>query len=139
MIVVGVDRSEQAKRALRWAVGEARLRGTTVRAVHAFRLPMPNGRNYIPRELLDRGFLERKALEIVDAVADEIARENPNVTIDRVAREGTPATVLCEAAEHADLLVVGSHRKRMTSLLLGSVDNQCALRAPCAVVIVDRG
>ena len=45
--------------------------------------------------------------------------------------------MLSEAAEDADLLVVGSRGLGgFKELLLGSVGHQCAQHAPCPVVIV---
>ena len=38
-IVVGIDGSQQAVEALRWAIGEARLRGATIDAVDAWNYP----------------------------------------------------------------------------------------------------
>ena len=38
-ILVGVDGSPESKEALRWAVAEARLRGTDLRAVHVWQYP----------------------------------------------------------------------------------------------------
>ena len=38
-IVVGIDGSEQAVEALRWAIGEARLRGATIDAIDAWNYP----------------------------------------------------------------------------------------------------
>jgi hypothetical protein len=44
VIVVGVDGSEESKRAMRWAVTEAQLRQTAVRAVYAFLTPAVSAR-----------------------------------------------------------------------------------------------
>src|SRR5690606_10977254 len=38
-VVVGVDDSDHARRALRWAIGEARARGSALRVVHAWMPP----------------------------------------------------------------------------------------------------
>jgi nucleotide-binding universal stress UspA family protein len=59
--------------------------------------------------------------------------------VERVVREGQPAEVLVEAAEDADLLVVGSRGLGgFRGLLLGSVGQQCAHHARCPVVIVPK-
>jgi|1186.fasta_scaffold266569_2 nucleotide-binding universal stress UspA family protein len=52
------------------------------------------------------------------------------------AREGDPAKVVVELAEHhgADLLVIGN--RGMQRRLLGSVPNTVSHRAPCSVLIV---
>ncbi len=137
MIVVGVDKTNESKRALRWAVNEARVRHTRVQAVHAFRAPQITGRNYIPPELLEPARLQAQALKIVADTADPIARDNPDVRIDRIVCEGMPVRILCDAARHADLLVVGSRNcRRMRKLVTSSVSHKCATDAPCPIVIV---
>jgi len=40
IIVVGVDGSGNSRGALDWALNEARLRGSSVRAVHAWEIPV---------------------------------------------------------------------------------------------------
>ena len=64
------------------------------------------------------------------ALAETSARERSIV-------HGSPADVLIEAAEDAELLVVGSHgHGAVAALFLGSVSMRCAQLAPCPVVIV---
>ena len=53
MIVVGVDGSASSRDAIRWAVDEARVRKTTVRAVYAWQLPIVTGFAYVPADVLD--------------------------------------------------------------------------------------
>jgi len=45
VIVVGMDRSDSAKAALRFALEEARLRQSRVRVVHAWQFRSPYGRS----------------------------------------------------------------------------------------------
>ena len=67
------------------------------------------------------------------------AGESPAFALERVVEQGAAADVLVRAAEHADLLVVGSRgHGGFSGLLLGSVSQQCAQHALCAVVIVRR-
>ncbi|WP_328908378.1 universal stress protein [Streptomyces sp. NBC_00234] len=50
---------------------------------------------------------------------------------------GNPAQALVDAAEGADMLVVGSRgRGGFRRALLGSVSQQAALHAPCPTVII---
>jgi nucleotide-binding universal stress UspA family protein len=137
LVVVGVDGSEESKEAFRWALEEAHLRQATLRAVHAWTYPAIFGPTYIPPEVIDRSVFEREAKQALDAIVAEIAGENPPAYVERVATEGPAAEVLVEAAAEADLLVVGSRgHGGFTGLLLGSVSQQCAHHAACAVVIV---
>jgi nucleotide-binding universal stress UspA family protein len=133
-IVVGVDGSEESKAALRWAVEEARLRGAPLRAVYAWSLPYVEGLGLAPTED-ELESHERDGRGLLDAVIAEVGSEG--VDIERAAVQGGPARVLVEAAEGADLLVVGSRgHGGFTGLLLGSVSQQCAHHATCPVVIV---
>jgi len=138
VIVVGVDGSEPSKAALRWALEEARLRGATLRAVHAWAVPAVyvHGSAF-PPELVDRDLIRERAEESLDAVVTEVAGASPAVAIEPATGEGPPGRVLVEAARDADLLVVGSRgHGGFAGLLLGSVSQQCAQHAECAVVIV---
>ena len=95
------------------------------------------GLTYIAPEILDRRVIEEAADKTLGEAVAEVAGENPLAYVERVVTEGPAAQALVEAAEDADLLVVGSRgHGGFTGLLLGSVSQQCAHHAPCAVVIV---
>lgn len=133
MIVVGVDGSPSAQAALRFALGEARLRDTGVRAVAAWHLPAAAyGGAFDPALVGTLGPQTREALErALDAV------DATSVQVETVVREGAPARVLLDEADDADLLVLGSRGLGgFRGLLLGSVSQQCVHHAPCPVVIV---
>ena len=54
-----------------------------------------------------------------------------------MVREGNAAQVLLDAAQGADLLVVGSRgHGGFTEALLGSVSQHCVHHAQCPIVIV---
>jgi nucleotide-binding universal stress UspA family protein len=139
-IVVGVDGSDASKAALRWALAEAKLRGDSVLAVHAWQVPvLPVDVGPPPVPALDTVTmlpdLERNARALVERVVEEVAAD-AGVEVETVAIEGAPATVLIDAARDAELLVVGSRgHGGFLGLLLGSVSMQVALHAPCPVVI----
>ena len=64
MIVVGVDGSEESKPALDWALDEARLRQTPLRAVYAWGMPVLGPWDFIPSpDLLDPKIIAGKARE----------------------------------------------------------------------------
>jgi nucleotide-binding universal stress UspA family protein len=136
-IVVGVDGSPISKVALRWAVGQARLTGATVDAVIAWQYPEAmHGNAWAAMLVEEPGFGVLAEKELTEAIS-EVAGQDPDVTINPVVVEGWPAEVLLNAAEGADLLVVGSRgRGGFTSALLGSVSQNCAHHATCPLLII---
>lgn len=140
VIVVGVDHSDGAKDALRFALEEARLRRATLRAVHAWQLGY-FGATGMEGLLPPAGPELREVREAAEAALDATLREAipdaGEVEIERRVVEGAPAAVLVEESRAADLLVVGSRGLGgFGRLLLGSVSQQCAQHAECPVVIV---
>ena len=137
-VVVGVDGSPQALRAVRWAVPEARRRQAVLQLVTALawtedtldELPglgqAPYGR-YL-REAAEKGLV---------AAADVAAEVDPDVPVERELVLGFPAGVLLERSQTAELLVVGDHgRGRIASAVAGSVAVSVAARSACPVVVV---
>lgn len=140
VIVVGVDGSQGAQAALEWAAAEARLRGATLRIVHGWHLPAAtygSGGFVPPVGMSWEDDLEAAARTGLDKVVDGAAELLSGIEVERRLGEGPAATVLTQAAQDADLLVVGSRGLGgFKELLLGSVGHQCAQHAPCPVVIV---
>ena len=142
VIVVGVDHSEGAKAALRFALEEAKLRRATLRVVHAWQY------GYIGATGLEGGAYPalggdiKELRDSAETAFEETLRESipeTDVEIERRVVEGRPATVLVAESQGAELLVVGSRgHGGFTGLLLGSVSQQCAHHAACPVVIVHR-
>lgn len=133
-IVVGVDGSEHARRAVAWAVEEARLRDAELELVHATidrDLPAWPAHASVPThdELAAAGReLIEEAVQSVDV---------GEVAVASTTGSGSPARRLCEAAEGADLLVVGARGLGgFRGLLMGSVSQQVVQHAPCPVVVV---
>jgi len=135
-IVVGVDGSESSLRALAWAVAEADLRGAEVDLLHSWSYAALGYEGTVAPMLSDlRDELVAEAQAVLDDACSAVAHEGV-VVHPRIAH-GSPARSLIDAAEGADLLVVGSRgRGGFRGLLLGSVSQQCAPHAPCPVVIV---
>jgi nucleotide-binding universal stress UspA family protein len=122
-VVVGIDGSPAADRALSFAAAHGRAHRAEVRMVGA--VPALASEKDIAEI---RILLERAAKPYVD----------PEVALYFVAdaREGAPGEVLCEAARHADLLVVGRRGAGETSSPLGSVSDECVRYSACPVVVV---
>jgi nucleotide-binding universal stress UspA family protein len=140
-IVVGVDGSSHSDAALRWALREARAHGAALDVVTAWHYPYTTDiSGMVPMTVAgldvaeDARKLQDKALE--DALLLE-PFPGGSIEIERIVKQGGAAHVLLEAADGADLLVVGSRgRGGFTGLLLGSVSHQVASHAHCPVVVV---
>ena len=134
LVVVGVDGSAGAQGALRWAAEEARIRTARLRVVHAWSyLDQPSGG-------FDPGYGEEDAHRLVDQSIDRLGDATDGIDIERVPVCDLPARGLLDAADGADLLVVGARGVGgFGGLLLGSVSQQVAHHAPCPVVIVPDG
>ena len=135
-IVVGVDGSEPSRRALEWAIDEARVRKATVEAVHVWHSLVVAPYPYVGPKL-DPYDLELAAKELLDSIVDSVDEAGLPGPVDRVLVEGPAAESLIEAAKGAQLVVVGSRgRGGFSGLLLGSVSQQVVHHAPCPVVVV---
>ncbi|MEV7182248.1 universal stress protein [Kitasatospora sp. NPDC093679] len=136
-IVVGVDGSEQSRRALRWAVLQAGLTGDVVRAVIAWEPPFTGWGADVPAS--GEKAMNDIASRVLAESVEKVAGAEPAVEISTAVVRGTPAQVLLSAAGEEDvvLLVVGSRGiGGFTGALLGSVGQHCAQHAPCPVLIV---
>jgi len=148
VVVVGVDGSAGAKEALRWALGEGRLRKSPVRAVHAWTFGYIGGSvagyPYWGGSLgsytsigIDLSDLHRAAEDLLERALADVGDEAGDVEIERQVVQGAAAEVLVSAAAPGDLLVVGSRgHGGFAGLLLGSVSQQCVHHAACPVVVV---
>ena len=132
-IVVGVDGSPDAARALAWAIDEAKRRDMTMVLVHGVEVgaiaASPYGGGAVLEQLEASG---KRLLE--EAVAAVSAQGLP---FDCVMEIGSGAHALIEASRNADLVVVGSRgHGGFVGMLLGSVSNACTHHAHCPVVII---
>ncbi|HEY8726117.1 MAG TPA: universal stress protein [Gaiellaceae bacterium] len=137
-IVVGIDRSDASKDALRWAVEDARARGAEVVALHAYEVPVPAA-DASPAPPVDLPALvadaHTGAQQFVTKVVDEVVGNAVSVDVAPIAVEDAPAKALLDASRDADLLVVGSHGHGLSGLFLGSVSLECVQHAACPVLI----
>jgi nucleotide-binding universal stress UspA family protein len=74
---------------------------------------------------------------LLSILADEgITAESP-VPVSTLVAEGNPARALLDAADAAELLVVGSRgHGGFAGVLVGSISQQCVHHAKCPVVVV---
>jgi nucleotide-binding universal stress UspA family protein len=135
-IVVGHDGSALADRALAWAVEEARLRGWPLHAVRAWTLSTAIRETPVPFGTVPS--LDECAAAVDKQLSAAVAEtDTDGVEVHQHVVHGSPESMLMDAAEHADLLVVGERgRGGFAGLRLGSVAEQIMRHAPCTVVVV---
>lgn len=137
-IVVGHDGSADAHRSLEAALELADKFGAPLVVVRAWSIDsVPSG------VLVDHGVVHSFAevSEKVGALLREETAEavavHPSVDVHFRTTVGQPAAVLLALSANAKMLVVGSRGLGgFTSLLLGSVSEQCVRHAPCPVLVV---
>jgi nucleotide-binding universal stress UspA family protein len=136
-IVVGVDGSDESRAALAWALQQAHTVGARLDVVHVWHYPWVVTASGAAAAGVG---LEEYEAEGRRLLADEVAslgKAAADLEIHPRLGTGNATHVLLQAADGADLLVVGSRgRGGFSGLLLGSVSQQCAHHAPCPVVIV---
>jgi nucleotide-binding universal stress UspA family protein len=139
MVVVGVDGSDEADRALYWSIEEALMRGAGIRVVTAWHVPLAAYASHgaSPGTGVTLEDTVRIAAEgIADAAAGRIRAATPEVQVETRVVHGQPADVLIDTAIGADLLVVGAPRRHGVSGALTSPAVQCAVHASCPTAIV---
>jgi nucleotide-binding universal stress UspA family protein len=123
-VLVGVDGSPGAARALEWAAGEAIARNAALRALYVS-----------DADRADVAAQTELSTALADLSKTRVGGENLQISSDLI--HGPIAKALLREAHDDDLLVVGSRgRGGMRSTLLGSVAHQVVTNAPCAVVVV---
>lgn len=140
VIVVGVDGSEHALHALKWAITEARQRLSSVTALTAW-VPLPVPPSSLPltvTEPYDHHLTEAPYRELLDnAVHEAIGNDHSGLVVHKVIRRMPPAVALTDEAGPEDLLVVGSYgRGRLATALIGSVTVACIQNARCPVTVI---
>jgi nucleotide-binding universal stress UspA family protein len=140
-VVVGIDGSEHADRALVWAAEQADLERRRLVVLHGFRSPVVADPAWLAMwspaqaeldELMDSG--THRLVE--DAV--ELAKSaRPRLDVRPLVANQDPRDALLEASTRAQLVVVGSHgRSAWRRLALGSVATAVAQNASGPVVVV---
>ena len=132
-IVVGVDGFEPSMAALRWAIHQARRTGAVVEAVTAWHIPVGTG--WLPAA--DMPDYQEDAFDVLAEAMAQMYVIDPDIEVCPRVVKGQAGQVLVDAAEGADLLVVGCRgHGGGAGAMLGSVSQFCAHHAPCPVVIM---
>lgn len=138
-IVVGVDGSPAARKALSYALDEAIAWGAELTAVAA--VPMTTGMGslaWIPASV-DRESVVADARAGLDATIDAVL-QGREFNVRRHALDGNPAALLAEFSTAVDLVVVGTRgRGGFAGLLLGSTSQAVLNHTTCPVMVVPSG
>ena len=134
-IVVGVDHSDEARAALRWAAAEAASLGAELWMVHAYAYPVFLAWHTVPMQL-DPERWQRSADEMLHQMELEQLGPHPGLTVRRMAEPGLARDLLVEESEGAALLVIGRHRHHQVRESLSGSASHVIQRARCPVVIV---
>jgi nucleotide-binding universal stress UspA family protein len=127
-VVLGVGAGPNVE-AIELAATEAVLRGAALDLVHAW----PPGADRTPDDFAAVDVVAAAVRAELDARGGAAAA----VRVQRTTAPGTPASVLLEAAQEADLVVVGAHRRPgHLGLQLGPVNHAMLHYAPCPVAVV---
>ena len=136
-VVVGVDGSEPALRAVDTAAVQAHLLGCPLEVVHAFMWPELRGPAIPTPAGFPRAGLRTSAERIVDEAVRRAQEAAPGIAVSGAVITGAPEPVLLRASVAAALVVVGDRGLGgFAGLLLGSVAVELASYAQCPVVVV---
>ncbi|MFG2859208.1 universal stress protein [Streptomyces sioyaensis] len=137
-LVVGIDGSADALRAVDWAADEAALRGCPLRLLYASIWAPYEGPAFPVGGL--RQVRPAGTDRTVAATAEERARlRSPDVVVTADVRDEDPVYALVDASDHAAAIVVGSRGHGLSGIVLGSVSLTVAARAHCPVVVERAG
>lgn len=136
-IIVGIDASEHAKLALRWALANARD-NDHLRVVYVWQVQREARPRVLPPSEIAR--IRPQADGLVREIVDEVTAglDLPaSVIVEPVSYYGHAGTWLVNLSKEADLLVVGNRGQGgFAGMLLGSVSTYAVHHAHCPVVVV---
>jgi len=142
-IIVGLDRNgSHNDTVLAAALGQARLTKAAVSVVHAIADTATTAASLDTAASHDRRAARQARHDAATEDLHRLLAKAPRdgdapVTVDYDVRHGDPATVLLSAAQHANLIVIGTHRTGARSpLLLSTVSQDVAVHATCPVLLI---
>jgi nucleotide-binding universal stress UspA family protein len=137
--IVGIDGSDAAADALRWAVGHAEGRGAEITALGAFHVPAIMAVFTAKRGFgVDELGLAATAGHDVDVAIQSAV--GAGVDVHSSVVEGQAQHVLVDASVEADLLVIGrTGSGELRHHLLGSVSQYCVTHSQAPVAVVPTG
>lgn len=134
-IVVGIDGSDGARAALRFACSRASATGESLVAVHAYRawsLPLRD-----PMSFHRTASAAEEAERLLAEIAEAVRADFDAIDLTTVAVAASADRLLLDLSAVSSLVVVGSRgRDAFAEMLLGSVAQEVLHRAECPVAVV---
>lgn len=134
-VVVGIDSTEGATTATRYAAWEAQRRGVGLRLIYAHQpTPMWGPGTFIADDYAwDAGWVS----DLLSSAKEKITSDCPDLDVEAVAAAGGAAGVLVRESAQASLIVVASRaRGGFGGHLAGSISAQVAAHAASPVVVL---
>lgn len=135
-VLVGVDGSKESTQSVAFAASEADRNGQELTVLHAFRGPSLWVEKGMPQSNLAEQLAERERIVLAETVAG-LAEDYPDLVVHQILEtDKEPASALAEAAESAQLLVLGSRgRGTFNRLLLGSTAHAVLAQLACPTIV----
>ncbi|QOQ38098.1 universal stress protein [Trueperella pecoris] len=133
-VVCGVDGSHHAKMALQRAVWEADRWGAKLTVVAAVN---SSAVGWVPSYAFQDEYLAEMEADVAKQLAE--VDEGRKITVDIKALEGSPAHILAQMSDDADLMVLGTRgRGGFAGLLLGSTSQTLLGYSACPTMVVPK-
>jgi nucleotide-binding universal stress UspA family protein len=133
-VIVGVDGSDGARAALRWAAAEAAQWSVPLVALWAWEFSPLIVATDAPTEIDELG--RAVAARMREVLVAELGEDGADA-VESIVVEDHPVRAILDTAGPDDLVVVGSRGLGgFKGLVLGSVSRQVVHEAPCPVTIV---
>jgi len=131
-IVVGIDGSPGAARAVDWALSWAKVVGSPVRIIASESVP--------PGLRLDSPGLGAKAKAVIDAETERLGDSASGVEVSLEPLVAHPVTALLDASETASAVVVGTRGSgAFQGSVIGSISGSVAAAADSPTVVLPPG
>lgn len=143
-VTVGVDGSPDSLAAAEWAAQEAQRRDVPLRLVHAHRrprheyAPVHAANRRQPRPDTSSGGVASEPDRVLAEAESRVASRHPHLTTSIARISAEPLSALLTAAEHAELVVLGSRTPRESGpgSHIGSVALALVARSSRPVILV---
>jgi nucleotide-binding universal stress UspA family protein len=137
-IIVGYDRSADAKAAARWALDEAARTGAPVEFFYAYEWPVwaPAASMVPSTSVWPDSETEQAIKDNLQEALDAAGRSHPQVRTTIATVDNDAALSLVKRSADAGLIVLGSRGHSAVTNLLGSVSAAVSAHSRCPVVVV---